>query len=141
MGTLFREQQGMVPRVSWMIECSPPVPIELAKCVELSNGRQTPSTTPSPCRRRKRPRKNEVGGYEASLHEADAAWPDDGSLSKKSVQHRRMGLIAIDSLNRNAWPSAEEYCMHTEADVVFVQEAKIREVQADDTEAAMRATC
>ena len=50
-----------------------------------------------------------------------------------------MGLFAIDSINGNAWPAAEEYCMHTEADVMCVQEAKISESEVDDTEAAMKA--
>ena len=121
------------------LEAAPPVPIELVKCVSDTEKRRAPFTAPTPCRRRERPRKAGVVGFEASLHEADAIWPDDGSLSMKSTQHRRKGMFAIDSLNENAWPAAEEYCGQTEADLILIQEAKIAEPELINTEATMRA--
>ena len=79
-------------------------------------------------------------GFEAALHEQDSIWPDDGSLGKEDKRHRGNDLYAIDTVNGDSWKAAQEYCCHTEADVVCIQEARITAAERDDAEATMRAT-
>ena len=101
-------QQVALRELLFPLEAAPPVPLEMSKLV--GDGprpkHQRPVTVPTPCRRRNRPRKQGVVGVEASLHEADPIWPDDGSLSKHDGRHRCNGMFAVDTTNANAWPGA-----------------------------------
>ena len=104
------------------MEAAPLVPLELHKLLpdKVKPHRRNIITTPSPCRRRMRPRKQGVVGFEAALHEEDPIWPSDGSLSMYDDTHRVKGMYAIDTVNPNAWPAAEQYCVGTAADFVCV---------------------
>ena len=55
------------------------------------------------------------------------SWPDDGSLSAMNKDHVLAGLWALDTVNPNAWPGARKYLEMSAADVVLVQEAKLRD--------------
>ena len=54
------------------------------------------------------------------------AWLDDGVLSGTNRDHLKRGLWALDTVNPNAWGGACEYLAMSSADVVFVQEALLR---------------
>ena len=90
--------------------CVSPVTIQLTgRVVDTTEetGQQATFTTPSPCRRRKRPQKAGAVGFEAALHQQDAIWQDDGSLSKLDKRHRNKDLFAIDTVNGDAWKAAQ----------------------------------
>ena len=122
---------------------APPVPVALEElvCRSSTDGRcqrEAPASTTPKVRRRTWAKRKAVRCYEASLQEDDACWPDDGSRRLLSNSHRIKGMYAIDTLNPNAWPAAEEYCSCTTADFVCVQETNIDEPARDEVENAQR---
>ena len=70
----------------------------------------------------------------------DTAWPREGSIYAGDQTHREHRLLAIDSLNPNAWVNAEEYLKHTAADLAMVQEAKVPAHDTHGTESSIRAS-
>lgn len=118
---------------------APPVPLEIDKlvCQEYKpdvGKLDGPICTKPKTRRRTRARIKEVKCYEASLHQDDASWPDDGSLSMTSTMHRAKGLYAMGSLNSNARATAAAYSCSTAADFVCYQETKVCEAAREETE-------
>ena len=111
-GLGYYADNGHAVRVNLMnglfpMAIAPPVPIDIHKLV---CGRSAPDLglfegptfTKPRTRRRTKAKVKAVKCYEASLHQDDVCWPDDGSLSMTSRAHRAKVPYALDSLNSNA---------------------------------------
>ena len=68
----------------------------------------------------------------------DPAWPRGGMLRADDRSHRQHRLLAIDSLNPNAWDNAAEYLKHTAADFAMVQETKVPAHETHGSESSIR---
>ena len=71
-------------------------------------------------------------------HEDDCVWPKEESVASSDRSHRKHNLLAIDSLNPNAWKGAAEYLKHTVADFAVIQEARVSAAAKDETESTVR---
>ncbi len=59
-------------------------------------------------------------------------WLDDGSPFAASKDNLQEGRCAIGTVNPNDWPGGREFMQSSAADVLLVQEAKVREGEAID---------
>ena len=69
----------------------------------------------------------------------DGCWDNDSSVPLGCINHRTQGWWAFDSLNPNAWPAGLDYMRRSGADVVLMQEARVKDgLKKDDAEQTAR---
>ena len=89
------------------------------------------------CRGRKRIDHNSWVQPHKTAHSFGCSWK--GTTLRGDSSWKEAGLWAMDTVNPNAWRAGKEYLQHTLADVVCMQETKMRDGDAiAAVEAAMR---